>query len=84
MVFKSDSVRGIIFLRVSLTIFPVLCMKIYIFEHKRSKKTKQVFERKKTKDNIKVKVSIKVIQRIYDINPEIQEVIDAWMIEVCF
>ena len=56
---------------------------IYISEHKKSKKTKQVFERKKTKDNIKVKVSLKVIQRIYDINPEIQEVIDASMIEVC-
>ena len=56
---------------------------IYIFEHKRSKRTKQVFERKKTKDNIKVKVSLEVIKRIYDINQEIQEVIDASMIEVC-
>ena len=35
------------------------------------------------KDNIKVKVLLKVTQKIYDINQEIQEVIDASMIEVC-
>ena len=35
------------------------------------------------KDNKRVKVSLKVIQRIYDKNPAIQEVIDASMIEVC-
>ena len=35
------------------------------------------------KHNKRAKVLLKVIQRIYDKNPEIQEVIDALMIEVC-
>ena len=65
------------------------------FEHKSSnnfyrnlkkvvlKKSFQVFRSKKIKDNRKVKVLLKVIQRSYDKNPETQEVIDASMIEVC-
>ena len=43
----------------------------------------QVFQSKKIKDNERVKVLLKVIQRIFDKNPEIQEVIDASIIEVC-
>ena len=35
------------------------------------------------KDKKKHKILQKVIQRIYDKNPEMQEVIDASMIEVC-
>ena len=35
------------------------------------------------KDNKRDKVLLKVIQRIYDKNPEIQEVVEASMIEVC-
>ena len=35
------------------------------------------------KDNKRVKVLLKVIQRIYDKNPEIQEVINVPMIKVC-
>ena len=35
------------------------------------------------KDNKRAKVLLKVIQRIYDKNQEIQEVIDASIIEVC-
>ena len=34
------------------------------------------------KDNKRVKVSLNAIQRTYDKNPEIQEMIDASMIEV--
>ena len=47
------------------------------------KKFFQVFRSKKMKDNKKVKILLKVIQRSYDKNPETQEVIDASMIEVC-
>ena len=35
------------------------------------------------KDNYRVKVLLKIIQRIYYKNPSIQEVIDALMIKVC-
>ena len=34
-------------------------------------------------DNKRDKFLLKVIQRIYDKNPEIQEVVEASMIEVC-
>ena len=91
---KSYSVYSIIFLRVCLTIFSMLCMKSTILSinyHKRSndlyitlkktglKKLWQVFQ------NLfyTSMVSLKVKQRIYDKNLEIQEVIDASMIEVC-
>ena len=71
--------------------------KTNIFEHKRSKKNKQFLQSaeescveknkslkvKKRKVTKKVKVLLKVIQRMYDIKPEIQELIDASMIEVC-
>ena len=35
------------------------------------------------KDKKKLEVSLKVIKRIYDKNPGMQEMIDASMIEVC-
>ena len=35
------------------------------------------------KDKEKLKILLKVIQRIYDKNPEMQEVIDASMMKVC-
>ena len=35
------------------------------------------------KNNKRAKVLLKVIQKIYDKNPEMQEVIDASIIEVC-
>ena len=35
------------------------------------------------KDKEKLKILLKVIQRIYDKNPEMKEVIDVSMIEVC-
>ena len=35
------------------------------------------------KDKEKLEILLKVIQRIYDKNPEMQEVIDVSMIEVC-
>ena len=35
------------------------------------------------KDKKRVKILLKVIQRIYDKTPEIEEVIDASMTEVC-
>ena len=47
------------------------------------KKFWQVFRSKKMKDNKRVKDLLKVMQRIFDKNPEIQEVIDESMIEVC-
>ena len=66
-----------------------------VFEHKRLtyfyralkescvKKILPSFSKKKLKDNKTAKVLLKVIQRLYDKNPEIQEVIDASMKEVC-
>ena len=36
------------------------------------------------KDNKRVRVSLEVIQRIYDKNPEMQEVIDTLMIDVFY
>ena len=38
---------------------------------------------KKKKDDKRVKILLKFIQRIYDKKPGMQEVIDASMIEVC-
>ena len=35
------------------------------------------------KDKKKLKVLLKIIQRTYDKNPEMQKVVDASMIEVC-
>ena len=35
------------------------------------------------KDKEKLEILLKVIQRIYDKNPEMKEVIDVSMIEVC-
>ena len=35
------------------------------------------------KDKEKIEILLKVIQRIYDKNPEMKEVIDVSMIEVC-
>ena len=66
-----------------------------IFEHKRLndfygtlkkavlKRFSQIFRSNKMKDNKRVKVLLKFIQRMYDKNPEIQEVTEASMIEVC-
>ena len=36
------------------------------------------------KDNKRVRVSLEVIQRIYDKNPEMQEVIDTLMIDIFY
>ena len=49
-----------------------------------SKKIWQVFRSKNIKDNKRVRVLLEVIQRIYDKNPEMQEVIDTLMIDVFY
>ena len=71
------------------------CQVHKIFEHKRScnfykilkeaafKKSRVDFRYKKMKNNKRVKVLPKVIQKVYDKNPEMQEVINASKIEIC-
>ena len=49
-----------------------------------SKKIWQVFRSKNIKDNKRVRVLLEVIQRIYDKNPEMQEVIDTLMIDIFY
>ena len=75
--------------------FFYLMYEVNFFEHKRSndfyitlqkavsKKFWQVFRSKKMEGNKRVKVLLKVIQRICDKNTGMQEVIDASITEVC-